>query len=135
MKSFRKVLQFVFEPVEHISFDEFPEFGLAEELAKQRAIECQRLRLALGERRVLLVEISRDVSEHERAGKRRRGCRFDVVDEHGPRTDVSQQGLQRPEVEDVPERLPVGLDHDREVRVLADRCEQGLRLQSLCPEG
>ena len=60
-----------------------------------RAAACDRARAPgaspLGQRRVALVQVRRDVGEHQRARERRRRGGLDVVDPHLARPDPAQQ--------------------------------------------
>ena len=50
---------------------------LAEQLGQQLAVERQRLRAPLGQRRVALVHVGADVVEEQPGGERRRRARLD----------------------------------------------------------
>ena len=56
---------------ERIGVDQLAQLLLAEQLAEQVAVERERLRAALGRRRVVLVHVGGDVVEEERAGEGR----------------------------------------------------------------
>ena len=105
-----------------------------EQLGEQRAVELQRLRAALGHRRVALVHVGRDVVEQQRGGERRGALRLDLDQPHLAAADPLQQAAQRRHLEDVGEQLPVGLEHDRERAVLDGHLLQVVRLQPLLPE-
>ena len=60
-----EVLQLGLQLGEHVGIYQLPQLRLAEQLIEQVAIERQRLRLALGERRVLLIDVRRDIGEHQ----------------------------------------------------------------------
>ena len=107
---------------------------LPQQLPQQLAVERQRLRPPLGRRRVVLVHVSGDVVEEQRGRIGRRGRRLDVDEVELPRPQSLQQPLQRRQVEDVLQALAVGLEDDRESRVLPRHLEQRLGLQSLLPE-
>ena len=55
-----------------VGVEQLAQLGVADQLAQLRLIDRQRLRPALGERRVAVVEEARDVAEEQRRGKRRR---------------------------------------------------------------
>ena len=59
----RAELQVVFELLEYTGIDQVAEFGLTEQFRQQAAIQRQRLGLAFGERRVLLVQVRSDVGK------------------------------------------------------------------------
>ena len=119
---------------DRVRVEQVAQLLLAEQLAEQVAIERQRLRPPLGRRRVVLVHVGRDVVEEERGRVRRRGRALDVDEVDLARAQPGEQALQRRQVEDVLEALPVGLEHDRERAVAARDLEQRLRLQPLLPE-
>ena len=60
--------------------EEVAQLLLPEELAQQVAVERERLRLALGQRRVALVQERGDVGERQRARERRGGAGLDLDD-------------------------------------------------------
>ena len=57
---------------ERVRVEQVAQLGVAEQLAQLRLIDRQRLRATLGERRVAVVEVVRDVAEQQRRGERRR---------------------------------------------------------------
>ena len=107
---------------------------LAEELAKQVAVERQRLRPPFGRGRVVLVHVRRDVGEEQRRGERRRGGGLDLDEIELARLEPAQDPLQRREVEDVLQALAIRLEDDRKGAVVARHLEQALRLEALLPE-
>src|SRR5207237_843149 len=120
--------------LERTGVDQIPQLLLAEELAEQVAIERQRLRAPFGRRRVVLVHVRRDVVEEKRRRIGRGGGRLDVDEVDLPCAQPLEQLLQRRQVEDVLQALPIGLEDDRKGAVTARDLEQPLRLQPLLPE-
>ena len=114
--------------------DELAQLLLAEQLLEEIAVEREHLGPPLGPRRVVLVHVVRDVVEEQRARIRRGGGGFHVDEVELPRLQALEQLLQRGEVEDVLQALPVRLEDDRERAVLARDLEQALRLEPLLPE-
>jgi hypothetical protein len=120
--------------LERSGVDEVAELLLAQELAQEVAVEGERLRAPLGEGRVVLVHVRRDVVEEEGSAERRGRGRLDLHEVEAPRLEVRQEPPERREVEDVLEAFPVGLEHDGEVRVAAGDLEEALRLETLLPQ-
>ena len=67
-----EVLQLPFERDDRLGVEQLAQLRLAEQLAQLRLVHRQRLRAALGQRRVAVVDVVGDVAEEERGGKRRR---------------------------------------------------------------
>src|SRR5439155_26948590 len=114
--------------------DQVPQLLLTEQLPQQVAGERQRLRTALGRRRVVLVHVVRDVVEEQRRRVRRGRGGLDVDEVDLPRAQALEQALQRRQVEDVLQALAVGLEHDRERGVAPRNLQERLRLQALLPQ-
>ncbi len=106
----------------------------AEQLGQQRRIERQGLRPAFGQRRVTFVHERADIAEQQGFTERAGCLRLHFHHPHPAGGDVPQQGGQRGHVEDVPQALPDGLEHDRERRVLARHLEQLRRTLPLLPQ-
>src|SRR6185312_14417359 len=130
----RLAAELALDLVERARVDQLAQLLLAEQLAQQVPVERQRLRLALGRGRVVLVHIGGDVVEEQRGrvGRGRGGLDVDEVDL--PRAQALEQPLQRGQVEDVLQALAIGLEHDRERRVAPGDLQQRLRLQALLPQ-
>ena len=92
---------------------------LAKKLAQQVAVEGQRLRPALGQRRVAVVHVRRDVVEEQRARERRGANGLDGVDGDLASSDTRQHLAQGRQVEHVREALAVRLDEDGKRAVAA----------------
>src|SRR5207248_1763708 len=67
-----ETLELALELDQHRGVEELAELGIAQELAELRLIDGERLRAALGERRVTLVDEIRHVAEEDRRRERRR---------------------------------------------------------------
>ena len=134
VRSTRIAAQLRFDVLERSRVDQVAELLLAEQLAEQVTVERERLRPPLCRRRVVLVHVRGDVVEEERGRVRRGGRGLDVDHVDLPRAQALQEPLERRQVEDVLEALAVGLEDDREGRVLARDLEQRLSLQALLPE-
>src|SRR5262249_21776923 len=114
--------------------EELAELGLAEELAELRVIDGERLRAALGERRVAVVNEIRDEREEERRGERRRDARVARGDADLTRLDAPQRLDEARQIEDVAQALAVRLEEDRERRVARSHREQIVRALALRPQ-
>ena len=119
---------------ERLGVEQLAQLLLAEQLAQQVAVQRQRAGPALGQRRVAVVHVGRDVVEQqaarERAGlaaSRRRGPRSRAA----RRRRGSRAGRQ---VEHVRQALAVRLDEDREAAVAAGDGQQVRRALALLPE-
>jgi len=128
------VLQLGLHLREGLGVDQLAQLRRAEQLAQELPVDGERLRPPFGEGRVLLVHVRHDVGEDERPRERGGVTGLDLPHAHAAGADLGQQLLQRGEVEDVAQRLPVGLEHDGEGGIPADRGEELLRLQPLHPE-
>ena len=117
-----------------LAIEELPELLLAEQLAEEVAVEGQGTGAALGEGRVALVHVGRDVVEEERCGEWRGLGRLDGMDGDLPPLDGPEDLLQGIEVEDVGQALPVRLDEDREAPVARGNREKVGRALALLPE-
>jgi hypothetical protein len=120
--------------LERAGVDQVAKLLLPEQLAKQVAVERERLRTPLGRRRVVLVHVRRDVVEEQRRRERRRALGFDVDEVELPCLQPAEDVLQGREVEDVLQTLAVRLEDDRKRAVLPRDLEKRLRLQPLLPE-
>ena len=75
-----EVLQLQLELGEHVGVEELAQLRLAEQLSQLQRIDGERLRAALGEWRVALIDEVADVLEEQRRGERRRRARVDGHD-------------------------------------------------------
>src|SRR5439155_11588810 len=120
--------QLALDVLDRVRVEQVAQLLLTEELTQQIAVERERLRAALGRRRVVFVHVRRDVVEEERARERRGRAGLDLDDIEPPRLDAREERAQRREVEDVLKALAVGLEHDREGAVAPRDLQQRLRL-------
>ena len=97
-----------------LRLNQLPQLLGAEQLGQQLAVEGQGLGLALGERRVALVEEVGHVREGQRRGERRGtgGVDGDHPQLAGP--DLAHELDQGGDVEGVAQTLAIGLEQDRE---------------------
>ncbi len=117
-----------------LGIDELAQLLLAEQLAEQVPVEGQRLRAALGQRRVAVVHVGGHVVKQERARERRGARRLDRVDDDLAPGHTDQHVAQRGQVEDIGQAFAVRLDEDRERAVARRDREQVGRPLTLLPE-
>ena len=120
----RQPLEFPFCLVHDRGIQQLPHVSLAEQLGQQAGIQGQRLRAALGQRRVTLIHERAHVAEQQRAAERRRGRRLDIDQPDPARGQVAHQADQPWHVEHVLQALAQRLQHDRERPVLAGHGQQ-----------
>src|SRR5918996_2590337 len=106
--------------------DQLAQLFLPEQLAQKVTVERQRLGPPLGRRRVVLVHVVGDVIEEQRHRVRRGRRRLDVDEIDVAGAQAGQEVLQRRQIEDVLQALPVGLEDHREGAVAARHLEQSL---------
>ena len=129
-----EVLQLDFELVQCVGIEQLAQFGLAEELAELRLIDGQRLRTALGERRVAVVDVVRHVAEQQRACERRRLLRVGDDDADDALADFAHRRHQRADVEHVAQAFAVGLEDHRERAEARCDLQQVIRALALHPQ-
>jgi hypothetical protein len=130
----RQPLELGLDRLQHPGVEQLAQLFAADELAQEMPVEGEGLRLALGQRRIPLVEVGGDVGEDQRAGERRGGGGLDRHHPDRARGDGAQELAQRRHVEDVEQALAVGLQDDREGRELARHRHQALGAQPLRPQ-
>src|SRR3954452_19682137 len=108
------MLQLQLELIESVGIEQLAQLRFAEELAKLRLIDRQRLRAALGQRRIAVVDEIRDVAEEQRGGERRGllGVGADHADV--ALLDLFHRRHERGDVEYVAQYFAIGLEDDRE---------------------
>ena len=108
------MLQLELDALERRGIEQLAQLRLAEKLAELGLVDCQRLRAALGERRVAVVDEIRDVTEQQRAGERRRLLR--VGGDHADRAlaNLLHRRHERRHVKDVAQTLAIRLEDNRE---------------------
>jgi hypothetical protein len=114
--------------------DQLPQLDPTQQLREDRPVQRQRLRTALGQRRVALVHERRDVAEQQRAGERRRhlGVHLDHPDLAPP--GLGHEFDQPGEVEHVLEALAERLQDHRERAELGGHLEQARAPLPLLPQ-
>ena len=94
-------LQLRLDLADRIGVQQLAQVARSQQLGQQRPVEHQRLRAALGQRRVALVHVGGDVVEQQRAGERRRPRRLHLHQPHVAAADSRQQLPQRRQLEHV----------------------------------
>ena len=74
LSAFGQALQFELDLREGVCVQQFAEFVLAEQVAQQVPVECERLRAPLSQRRVALVHVRGDVVEEQRRANGDASC-------------------------------------------------------------
>jgi hypothetical protein len=114
--------------------DQVAQFLLTEQFSQQVAVQRQRARAALGQRRIAFVHVRGEVVEQQRFGERRGRDRLHVPDldlapRHSP--ENLAQGRQ---VEEIGQAFAISLDDDRERPVSTRNREQPGRSLALLPQ-
>ncbi len=120
--------------LEQLVVEELAELRLAEDLAELGVVDRERVRAALGERRVAVVDEVRDEGEEQRRRERGGRRRLELRRTDAPRLDLVEHVAERGHVEDVAQALSVSLEHDRKRRVARRHGQQIRRALSLRPE-
>ncbi len=108
-----EMLQLPLDVRHDVGVEQFPQLRIAEQLAELLLVDRQGLRPPLRKRRVAVVEVVRHIAEQQRCRKRRRRLRVPRDDSHAPRPHVVEQRMERRHVEEVPQALAMGLEHER----------------------
>ncbi len=119
-----QALQLQLDVGEHARVEQLAQLLGAEQIAQQVAVERQRRRPALGQRRVALVHVRGDPVEQQALRERRRLRRVDADDTHRPAAQLAEHLAQRRQVEHVLQALARRLQQDRERRVLRRHGQQ-----------
>ena len=108
-----------------LGIEQFAQLDAAQQLGQQRAVQRERGGPPLGQRAVALVHERADVAEQQRGGERRRRRAVSTSSTRTRRCAMpvisSRQGR---DVVDVLQAFADGLQHDREVGILAGHVEQ-----------
>ena len=129
-----EALQLELDVGEHARIEQLAELLGAEQVAQQVAVERQRRRPPLGERRVALVHVGRDPVEQQARRHRAGPGGVDLDDPDRPRAELAEHLAEGGHVEHVLEALTRGLEQDRERRVLGGDRQQVGRPLALLPE-
>ena len=95
------LLQLAFDLVDGVAIEHVAQFGIAERRLELRVLDRQRLGPPLGQRRVAVVEVLRDVAEEEGCGERRGRRRIDGDHADAALAHGAQGVDQRRQVEQV----------------------------------
>ena len=109
---FVESLKLALDRVHRIGIEQFAKLGVADELAKLRLVDGERLRPALGERRVAVVEKAGHVAEKQRCGERRRLLGIDRREADPPASQIGERLHEGWHIEKVAKALAIGFkDH------------------------
>ncbi len=128
-----EALQRRLELGEGVAVEELAQLRLAEQLAQLRLVDGEGLGPPLGERRVALVEVVRDVAEEERGREGRGRLRVDRDEADLAAAHAAGEVHEAGQVEHVPQALAVGLEDDREGGVARGHLQQVVRALPLHP--
>src|SRR5205807_3201589 len=130
----QQTLQLQLQRLDRARIEQLAKFLGAEELGQQLFVQRQRLRPPFRQRRIALVHVLADVVEDQcrREGRGALGVDHDRPDLPG--ANRAHQVAQAVHVEDVAQALPVGLDQDRNLGVLAGDLQQVVAALALLPE-
>ena len=129
-----EALQLDLQLVERGRIEQVAELLFAEQLPQQVAVERERRRTPLGERRIALVHVDGDPPEQQRLRERRRPLGIDRHELRLPRAEVGHDLAERRHVEHVAQAFARGLEQHRERRVLRGGDQQVGRALPLLPE-
>ena len=119
-----EVLQLLRGGRDDLRVEQLTQLDAAQQLGQQHAVQRQRGGAALGQRAVALVHECPDIAEQQRGGERGRSRGLDLDHPQPPLRDAMHQLGQCRHVVDILQAFADGLQHDREVRVLAGDVEQ-----------
>ncbi len=129
-----EMLQLELRLRQRVAIEQLAQLGLAEQLAELGLVDGQRLRAALRERGVAVVQEVRDVAEEHRGRERRRLDGVGRVDADRALADLLRQLDERGDVEDVAQAFAIGLENDRERAEARRNLQQVVRALALLPE-
>ena len=104
------MLQLPFDEIERVGIQQLAQLGVAKQLAQLRLIHRQRLRAALGERGVAVVDVVRDVAEEQRRGEWRRRFGIDRRQAQRARREPAQHVHERRHVEVIAQDFAIGFE-------------------------
>src|SRR5205823_14975623 len=130
----QQTLQLQLQHLDRAGVEQLSKLLGAEQLRQQLLVERERLRPPLRQRRVALVHVLPDVVEDQCRRERRGAFGVDHDRPDLPGTYGAHQVAQAVHVEDVAQALPVGLDQDGKLGVLAGDLQQVVAAVALLPE-
>ena len=131
---FREALQLLFHLGDRIGIEQFAQIGIAQQLAQLILVDGQRLRAALGQRRIAVVDVVGHVAEQQRRRERRRLARVHHVHAQLALLDGAQRLEQRRHVEDIAQALAIGLQQQRKRGIARSDAQQVVRALALLPQ-
>ncbi len=127
-------LQLAFDGVHRLGVEQLAQLRVAEQLAQLRLVDRQRLRAALGQRGVAVVDEAGDVAEEQRGRKWRRRLRVHGDEANPARPQIAQRRDEGRHVEEVAQALAIRFEEHRE-RSVPRRDRQQIRgALALLPE-
>ena len=117
-----ETLQFQLHVGQHVGVEQLAQFLGAEEVSQQVAVERERGRPTLGERRVTFVHVRSDPVEEQARRHRAGRVGVDAHDPDSARAELAEHLAERRHVEHVLQALAGRLEQDRERREL--RCDR-----------
>ena len=132
--SLGEALQLELQLVQRARVQQLAQLLGAEQLAQQVAVEGERGRASLGQRRVALVHVDGDPAEEQRLRERRRALGVDRHELGRARPQVAHDLAQRRHVEDVAQAFARGLEQHRERGMLRGLGQQVGAALALLPQ-
>ena len=127
-------LQLLFRHFDRVQVEQLAQVGVAHQFAKLVLVDRQRLRAALGQRRIAVVDVIGDVAKQQRGREWRRRLRVDGGHAQRAAGDVTQHLQQRRHVEDIAQTLAIGFEQDGKAGVAAGHGQQIVGALALQPQ-
>ncbi len=130
----RQALRRFFHFGNRVGVEQLAQVGLAKQLAQLILVDGERLRAALGQRRVAVIHKVGHVAEEQRRGERRRLARLDHMHAQLPLLDFPQDLDQRRHVEDVAQAFAISLEQQRKRWIARGHAQQVVGALAQLPE-
>src|SRR5262249_5515683 len=106
-------LELAFERDHRLQIEQLSQLRITDELAQLRLIDDQRLRASLGQRRIAVVDETRDVVEEQRRRKWRRFLRINRHALHLTAANIRKRADKRGDIEEIAEAFAIRLEQYR----------------------